>query len=97
MCRLNKYTFAVAQAAFEDDNYVHIVMDLCQGGHLLEWLETNGPLNERTAARLTVQMAEMLCHFHDLNIMHRDIKPENFLLTEQDIEVYASHQRSFHQ
>lgn len=36
---------------YEDSNYVHLVMELCTGGDLLEDFLFRGVLNEETAAK----------------------------------------------
>lgn len=68
--------------AFEDKNFVYIVMELCKGGELLNWIAShkkNSQYSERDAARIVRQMLKVAarCHLH--GIVHRDLKPENFL------------------
>ena len=75
------------QAGFQNETHVQMVIDLCPGGNLLDWLEEHGPLDERTAARFMVQLAGTIQHFHGLGILHRDIKPSNFFLTSEDINL----------
>ncbi|CAK9164717.1 unnamed protein product [Ilex paraguariensis] len=64
---------------YEDDNAVHIVMELCEGGELFDRIVARGHYTERAAAavmRTIVEVVQM-CHRH--GVMHRDLKPENFL------------------
>ncbi|TYH02585.1 hypothetical protein ES288_A09G152600v1 [Gossypium darwinii] len=64
---------------FEDDNAVHLVMELCEGGELFDRIVARGHYTERAAAAVAKTIVEVvqMCHRH--GVMHRDLKPENFL------------------
>lgn len=77
-------TYAVAlQATYEDRNFVHIVMEVCDGGELFDSIVEQGCYTEQKAAGVFRKMVDMLHHCHELGVMHRDLKPENFLLTSK--------------
>ncbi|OIT29799.1 PREDICTED: calcium-dependent protein kinase 13-like [Nicotiana attenuata] len=65
--------------ACEDENAVHLVMELCEGGELFDRIVARGHYTERAAAAVTRTIVEVvqLCHKH--GVIHRDLKPENFL------------------
>ncbi|KAJ7565437.1 hypothetical protein O6H91_02G060900 [Diphasiastrum complanatum] len=68
-------------AAFEDDDYVYIAMELCEGGELLDCIlaKKDGRYSEKDAAKLVRQMLNVVARCHLNGIVHRDLKPENFL------------------
>ncbi|XP_066321118.1 calcium-dependent protein kinase 4 isoform X2 [Miscanthus floridulus] len=67
--------------AFEDDSYVYIVMELCEGGELLDRIlaKKNSRYSEKDAAVVVRQMLKVAAECHLRGLVHRDMKPENFL------------------
>ncbi|XP_051144325.1 calcium-dependent protein kinase 26-like [Andrographis paniculata] len=72
------------KGAYEDNLYVHIVMELCNGGELFDRIIQRGHYSERKAAELTKIIVGVVEACHSLGVMHRDLKPENFLLVDKD-------------
>ncbi|KDO49131.1 hypothetical protein CISIN_1g007776mg [Citrus sinensis] len=71
--------------AFEDLDNVYIVMELCEGGELLDRILSRcGKYSEDEAKAVLVQILNVVafCHLH--GVVHRDLKPENFLYTSKD-------------
>ncbi|GIL70760.1 hypothetical protein Vretimale_3845 [Volvox reticuliferus] len=69
---------------YEDDDYVHIVMELCKGGELWHRIGDRH-YSERTVASFMRAVLRTVAQCHAQNILHRDIKPGNFmLLTGED-------------
>ncbi|KAF9592749.1 hypothetical protein IFM89_017319 [Coptis chinensis] len=68
---------------YEDDNAVHLVMELCEGGELFDRIVARGHYTERAAAFVTRTIVDVVqvCHKH--GVMHRDLKPENFLFANK--------------
>lgn len=62
---------------------VYIVLELCEGGELLEELEHIGSYTEHDAATIVYNIVETLGYLHHRGIVHRDIKPENLLLKKK--------------
>ncbi|KAF0890914.1 hypothetical protein E2562_005041 [Oryza meyeriana var. granulata] len=69
-------------AVYEEDAWTHMVMDLCTGPDLLDWvrLRCGQPVPEPDAADVVAQIAEALAICHRRGVAHRDIKPDNVLL-----------------
>ncbi|KAJ0428563.1 putative calcium-dependent protein kinase 5 CAMK-CDPK family [Helianthus annuus] len=72
------------KGAYEDPLYVHIVMELCNGGELFDRIIEKGNYSERKAAELIKIIIDVVQACHSLGVMHRDLKPENFLLVNKD-------------
>ncbi|PKA56124.1 Serine/threonine-protein kinase PEPKR2 [Apostasia shenzhenica] len=69
------------KAVFDDSECVHLVMELCSGGRLLDQMVKEGRYSEHRAANLLKDLALVIKYCHDMGVVHRDIKPENILLT----------------
>ncbi|WRX09254.1 Protein kinase domain - like 10 [Theobroma cacao] len=68
--------------ACEDANNVYIVMELCEGGELLDRiLARGGRYTEEDAKAIVVQILSVVSFCHLQGVVHRDLKPENFLFT----------------
>ncbi|GFP99812.1 phosphoenolpyruvate carboxylase kinase 2, partial [Phtheirospermum japonicum] len=59
--------------AYEDDDYVHIVTDLCDGGNLFERLSSGTRFFESDAAAVLMQLMAAVAYCHRLGVVHRDI------------------------
>ncbi|KAF2299491.1 hypothetical protein GH714_032182 [Hevea brasiliensis] len=71
--------------AFEDANNVYMVMELCEGGELLDRiLSRGGRYTEEDAKSIVVQILSVVAFCHLQGVVHRDLKPENFLFTTRD-------------
>lgn len=64
----------------EDENYFHIVSELCTGGELFDRIIQEHTFSEDTAAGYMRQLLSAVAYCHDNHIVHRDLKPENLLL-----------------
>mmetsp|Transcript_79859 Transcript_79859/g.231796 ORF Transcript_79859/g.231796 Transcript_79859/m.231796 type:complete len:597 (-) Transcript_79859:21-1811(-) len=73
--------------AYEDEQNIYIVLELCNGGDLLERVTAGRDrMPERVAASLLTQMMSALQHMWLRGIVHRDLKPENFLFLHREPE-----------
>ncbi|KAL6183964.1 PREDICTED: calcium and calcium/calmodulin-dependent serine/threonine-protein kinase-like [Fragaria vesca subsp. vesca] len=64
---------------YEDENGVHLVLELCSGGELFDRIVKEERYSEVGAAAVVRQIAQGLAALHKSNIVHRDLKPENCL------------------
>jgi calcium-dependent protein kinase len=72
---------------FEEKKAVHLVLELCEGGDVLERiLVSSGRLPEADIATLFIQMLFAVWHLHQNGVVHRDLKPEHFLFTRREPE-----------
>jgi serine/threonine protein kinase len=67
----------------EQDSRQFIVFEYIPGENLKGLVERTGPLPERDALRLGLQVARGLAFAHGQGLVHRDVKPQNVLLTEE--------------
>ncbi|KAK1409168.1 hypothetical protein QVD17_35693 [Tagetes erecta] len=65
---------------YEEEDYVHLVMELCAGGELFHQLEKQGRFSEPDARVLFKDLMQVVRFCHDKGVVHRDLKPENILL-----------------
>lgn len=72
------------KGTYEDNVFVHIVMELCRGGELFDRIVRKGHYSERKAAQLMKTIISVVEACHSLGVMHRDLKPENFLFDSED-------------
>lgn len=64
---------------YEDAKYLHLVMEMCSGGDILERLLAQGTFSEAQVAAIMRSLLLAVNHLHEVGIVHRDLKPENFL------------------
>ncbi|HIA50602.1 MAG TPA: serine/threonine protein kinase [Candidatus Melainabacteria bacterium] len=62
----------------------YLVMDWLDGITLHEWVETRGPLAEREAIAIFIQIAAAIGNAHKMKVIHRDLKPEHVVLCKNE-------------
>ncbi|CAK9155476.1 unnamed protein product [Ilex paraguariensis] len=72
------------KGTYEDNVFVHLVMELCGGGELFDRIVQKGHYSEKKAAQLMKTIVGVVEACHSLGVMHRDLKPENFLFDSPD-------------
>ena len=65
---------------FETTNRVYVILELAEGGDLLEYINDNRHENEAQVKKHFQQLVSGLMAMHEMCIVHRDLKCENVLL-----------------
>merc|ERR1719386_301869 len=65
---------------FEDAENFWLVLELCKGGRIDEFVAHVGSFTERDAAQIMQQVLGATAYLHQRSICHRDLKPQNLLL-----------------
>jgi len=68
------------QDTFEDDCFVYMVMELCEGGELVSYILEHGSHSEAQVVLVMRQVFLAVAYLHSCAVCHRDLKPENLLL-----------------
>lgn len=74
---------------FETRSYLHLIMELCEGGELFSQLVSlgeGGHYDEVQCCKIIHQIARGVKYMHSNGIVHRDLKPENILCTDNTLE-----------
>ncbi|KIR03426.1 Serine/threonine protein kinase PrkC, regulator of stationary phase [Lachnospiraceae bacterium TWA4] len=65
----------------QENDINYIVMELCEGVTLKEYIRKKGKLDISDTINIAIQIANGIQAAHDKNIIHRDIKPQNVIIT----------------
>lgn len=63
----------------EESGEVHLVTELIEGRDLARTVETQGPLGEREAAGIAIDVCRALSALHGKELVHLDVKPGNIM------------------
>ncbi|CAD8082823.1 unnamed protein product [Paramecium sonneborni] len=70
--------------AFEDNEYLYMLLEYCNGGCLFTKIQLSGPLREDKAYKYFIQIVQAVQYLHQKNVLHRDIKLSNLLINQED-------------
>lgn len=85
MCNVDHPNICALKDVFHhEDGSMNIVMELVDGGNLLEAIDENRTRHEDMTRHITWQICSAVGYLHQLGVTHRDLKPENILLTKHD-------------
>jgi serine/threonine protein kinase len=73
--------------AYEDESFVIMVLELCNGGELFDGLAKNGRYSEAEAARVLRQVLLAVAYMHDQGFVHADLKLENILYESHAVDA----------
>jgi hypothetical protein len=62
------------------DDRPYLIMDLCSGGSLTEWLKPENRPSEERVRQVGVRIADALAAVHAGGVLHRDVEPGNILI-----------------
>jgi serine/threonine protein kinase len=71
---------ALHDVGTEDNNKIHLVMDLIKGCSLMDQIPVGKGMPEREARHVFLQLVYALGYIHKQNVVHRDLKPENIMV-----------------
>ena len=73
---------------FEDNRYISLIMELCEGGNLFEKInelaEKDKSFSEKEAVKIFKQLMSAVNYCHSQGICHRDLKPENIIFLNKN-------------
>ncbi|EIW77634.1 Pkinase-domain-containing protein [Coniophora puteana RWD-64-598 SS2] len=75
------------EEVFFENSRISLVLELVDGGDLLNFIEARVRLKNHLASYITSQLVDTLSFVHSQGIVHRDLKPENILLTSTNPPV----------
>ena len=80
LLRLRHQSVVKLYETFETKRHIMLVMELCAGGDLLNFVRKRKKCEEPLAKVLFRQIIEGIGYIHSKSILHRDIKLDNILL-----------------
>jgi serine/threonine-protein kinase len=88
--KLSHNNIVQAIDAGEADGYSYFIQEYIGGTTVYDLLKDRaGPLEEREALAIIIQIAEALAHAHSRGFIHRDVKPRNIMLTREGVAKLA--------
>jgi calcium-dependent protein kinase len=69
---------------YSEGGKVHIILQFCAGGSVMDRISKDGQFGESTAAKYFKQMLRAAQYMHNQDVVHRDLKLENFLFLSKE-------------
>lgn len=78
--------------AFEDKEFVYLVLDYCEGGTLFHQICNEGVYwrDDELLRKVYLQLIDAVFACHQRHVFHRDLKPENILVSEDGSIPYLA-------
>ncbi|MCC6150672.1 MAG: protein kinase [Planctomycetes bacterium] len=83
--RLNHPNVIVGIDAGEIAGLSYFAMEYVEGKTLQQLVKERGPMDERQALEVIIQVAKALEHAEKHSLVHRDIKPDNIMVTRERV------------
>ncbi len=83
--RLNHPNVIVGIDAGEISGLSYFAMEYVEGKTLQQLVKERGPMDERQALEIIIQVAKALEHAEKHSLVHRDIKPDNIMVTRERV------------
>lgn len=83
LSRLNHFAIIKVLDVFQAVGDVHIVMELCAGGSVFEYVQRHGLFSERDARTVFTPIVKAVGYLHASGIVHWDVNPTNVLLLSE--------------
>jgi eukaryotic-like serine/threonine-protein kinase len=78
--RLDHPAAVVVHDVLDDEDRLHLVMELVEAPTLRQRVQRGGPLSEAEAAEIGLGLTDVLAIAHERGIVHRDVKPSNIFV-----------------
>jgi eukaryotic-like serine/threonine-protein kinase len=86
--RLHHPSAVVVHDVLDDEDHLHLVMELVSDPTLHERVAQHGPLPEDEVAAAGLALVDVLAVAHERGIVHRDVKPSNvFVLDDGGVKL----------
>jgi len=83
-CSLDHPKIAKAREMVKTGERLYLVLEMLEGGDVLDRLHEAEHLTERLAMRVVKQVLEAIQYMHSNGMVHRDIKPDNIVFESVD-------------
>jgi tRNA A-37 threonylcarbamoyl transferase component Bud32 len=67
-------------AGLLSDDRPYLIMELCPGGSLTQWLKPENRPSEQRVREVGVRIADALAALHACGVLHNDVRPANILI-----------------
>ena len=84
MQRLNHEFVMNLEEIHESKNSIYLVLELLEGGELLNYISVQNKLSLRDCHRIIYCILSALAYMDEKKIMHRDLKPDNMILKKKE-------------